>query len=137
MKLKDIVEAYNLLDEAKITTLDDKDGAKILNNRKTMRPHIQDYNEFLKDAIEKFKPENMEELREQMNDIKALSSDKQKEVISQVQAYEKRINAVCDPEVNKDMSLTLEKLSVEASIRLAKENGWPLSKLDLLNIMID
>ena len=46
-------------------------------------------------------------------------------------------DAACEPELEKEVEVTLEKISDEGAIQLAKENKWPMSKLDLLKIMLD
>ena len=64
MKLEKLVIAYKMLDDAKIKTMDDKDAIKIIKNRKAMRPHVESYDALLKDAQEKFKPDNIEVMQE-------------------------------------------------------------------------
>ena len=64
MKLKTVVIAYKMLDDAVITSVNDKDAVSIIKNRKEMRKHVEAYDALLKDAQEKFKPKNFDEMQE-------------------------------------------------------------------------
>jgi hypothetical protein len=137
MKLEKLVIAYKMLDDAKIKTMDDKDAIKIIKNRKAMRPHVESYDALLKDAQEKFKPDNFEELQEKAGKWKELSDEERKTVNESFKAYQERVDAACKPELDKEVDIILDKLSEDGVLKLAKENEWPMSKLDILEIMFE
>ena len=137
MKLEKLVIAYKMLDDAKIKTMDDKDAIKIIKNRKAMRPYVESYDALLKDAQEKFKPDNFEELQEKAGKWKELSDEERKTVNESFKAYQERVDAACKPELDKEVDITLDKLSEDGVLKLAKENEWPMSKLDILEIMFE
>lgn len=137
MKLEKLMIAYKMLDDAKIKTMDDKDAIKIIKNRKAMRPHVESYDALLKDAQEKFKPDNFEELQEKAGKWKELSDEERKTVNESFKAYQERVDAACKPELDKEVDITLDKLSEDGALKLAKENEWPMSKLDILEIMFE
>lgn len=137
MKLEKLVIAYKMLDDAKIKTMDDKDAIKIIKNRKAMRPHVESYDALLKDAQEKFKPDNFEELQEKAGKWKELSDEERKTVNESFKAYQERVDAACKPELDKEVDITLDNLSEDGALKLAKENEWPMNKLDTLDIMLE
>ena len=137
MKLEKLVIAYKMLGDAKIKTMDDKDAIKIIKNRKSMRPHVESYDALLKDAQEKFKPDNFEELQEKAGKWKELSAEERKIVNESFKAYQEKVDAVCNPELDKEVDITLDKLSEDGALKLAKENEWPMNKLDTLDIMLE
>lgn len=137
MKLEKLVIAYKMLDDAKIKTMDDKDAIKIIKNRKAMRPHVESYDALLKDAQEKFKPDNIEVMQEKVSKWKELSAEERKIVNESFKAYQEKVDAVCNPELDKEVDITLDKLSEDGVLKLAKENEWPMNKLDTLDIMLE
>lgn len=137
MKLKTVVIAYKMLDDAVITSVNDKDAVSIIKNRKEMRKHVEAYDALLKDAQEKFKPKNFDEMQEKARKWNELSESEKEELNNFFTPYQKKVDAACEPELEKEVEVTLEKISDEGAIQLAKENKWPMSKLDLLKIMLD
>lgn len=137
MKLKTVVIAYKMLDDAKIKTMDDKDAIKIIKNRKAMRPYVESYDALLKDAQEKFKPDNIEVMQEKASKWEELSAEERKFVNESFKAYQEKVDAVCKPELDKEVDITLDKLSEDGVLKLAKENEWPMNKLDTLDIMLE
>lgn len=137
MKQKEIIEAYKLLGEANIKTLEDKDAVAIIKNRMAMRPCVESYEALLKDAQEKFKPENLEAMQEKTQGWDKLSNEERRSVNEFFRAYQGKIDAVCAPELEKDIECSIEKISLDAGMKLLKENGWPVSRLDILAFMLE
>lgn len=137
MKLKEIVEAYELLGKANIKTLDDKDGVIIIKGRMAMRPHVESYEALLKDAREKFKPEGLENMQEKTQMWDKLSTEERKSVNEFFKSYQEKIDTVCGPELEKEIECNIEKISLDADMKLLKENGWPVSRLDILAFMLE
>ena len=136
MKLKVIVEAYELLGKANIKTLEDKDAVVIIKNRRSMRPQVEAYEALLKDAQEKFKPENLEAMQEKTQGWDKLSNEERRSVNEFFRAYQEKIDTVCGPELEKEVECNIEKISLESAMKLLKENGWPVSRIDALSFMI-
>lgn len=136
MKLKTVVIAYKMLDDAVITSVNDKDAVSIIKNRKEMRKHVEAYDALLKDAQEKFKPKNFDEMQEKTRKWNELSESEKEELNNFFTPYQKKVNAACEPELEKEVEVTLEKISDEGAIQLAKENKWPISRLDTIAFMV-
>lgn len=137
MKQKEIIEAYRMLGEANIKTVEDKDGVIIIKNRMAMRPHVESYEALLKDAQEKFKPEGLENMQEKTQIWDKLSNEERRSVNEFFRAYQEKIDAVCVPELEKEIECNIEKISLDAGMKLLKENGWPVSRLDILAFMLE
>lgn len=137
MKLKELVMAYKLLDDAKIKTMEDKDAIMIIKNRKVIRPYVESYDALLEDANEKFKPEGFESLKEKIEKWDNLSDEEKTHVNGVLKVYKEKVEAVCKPELDKDIDIKLEKLSEEGALKIVKENDWQMNKLDLLKIMLE
>ena len=132
-----IAEAFKTFNDAVITSVNDKDAVSIIKNRKEMRKHVEAYDALLKDAQEKFKPKNFDEMQEKARKWNELPESEKEELNNFFAPYQKKVDAACEPELEKEVEVTLEKISDEGAIQLAKENKWPMSKLDLLKIMLD
>ena len=61
--IKQVVEAYKVLGEAKVTKLEESEVIKVVKARKAMRPIADEYEAFSKDCQEKFKPENWDKIQ--------------------------------------------------------------------------
>ena len=136
MKQKEIIEAYRMLGEANIKTLEDKDAVVIIKNRMSMRPHVEAYEALLKDTREKFKPEGLEDMQEKAQSWDKLSIEERKSIKDFFRQYQEKIDTVCGPELEKEVECNIEKISLESAMKLLKENGWPVQRIDALSFMI-
>lgn len=130
-----IVNAYKVLGVAKTTTLETADVLSIIKARRAMRTIVEDYEAFAKDAGEKLKPENYDELVaiEQKGD-EATPEEKalhQRDVI----AYRNAVTEAISAEFSKEVEVELPTLSDDALAKLVKENGWSVGALDELSIL--
>lgn len=141
MKVKSIVEAYKLLGNAKSTNLDDADKGKILKARKAMRPIADEFEAFLKDAQEMFKPEGWEETQKklaqwQQEGEKTTLSDEERIAINKALiGYQSAIDKAVKAELEKEVEIAIEKLSEGADIKLISANDWTPNQLDLIEMM--
>ncbi|MEE0968271.1 MAG: hypothetical protein U0M06_02720 [Clostridia bacterium] len=141
MKVKSIVEAYKLLGNAKTTNLDDADKGKILKARKAMRPIADEFEAFLKDAQEMFKPEGWEETQkklaqwQQEGEKTTLSEEERIAINKALIGYQSAIDKAVKAELDKDVEIEIEKLSEGADIKLISGNDWTPNQLDLIDMM--
>lgn len=141
MKLKELIAAYNRLGSATMTKLDDKDVVKALKARKAMRPHAEEYEAFLKDCQEKFKPENWDEVQtkaqqwQQEGEETKLTLEERKEINKALATYQKNIESAVKEELEKDIVINIEKLSEGSDVKLMQENKWKPFELDELDML--
>lgn len=141
MKVKNIVEAYKLLGNAKTTNLDDADKGKILKARKAMRPIADEFEAFLKDAQEMFKPEDWEEVQgkisqwQQEGEKTTLSEEERIAINKALIGYQSAIDKAVKAELEKEIEIEFEKLSEGSDIKLMTANDWTPNQLDLIDMM--
>lgn len=142
MKLKQIVAAYKVLGEAKVTKLDEKEVIKVVKARKAMRPHADEYEAFLKDVQEKFKPENWDDVQskvqkwQQEGESTTLTEAERTQVNKVLIEYQKKVETAVKEELEKELELSIDKLSEESATKLLVENGWELKKLDEIEVVL-
>lgn len=136
MKVKEIVSAYKTLGEAKVNNLEESEIIKILKARKAMRFIAEDFNEFLKEVQDKFKPENFEEIQFKLQNWAELSDEDKVKMTNILKEYESKINTVVKDELEKEIELELEKINENSISKLLKNNEWPIQKLDEISIIL-
>lgn len=142
MKVKEIVSAYKVLGEAKVSNLEESEIKKIVLNRKAMRNIVEEFEAFLKDCQEKFKPENWDELQskiqqwQQEGDKTTLSEEERITINKTIIEYQVKINNAIKEEENRIVEINIETLSEESITRLLKHNDWQTGKLDEISILL-
>lgn len=136
MKVKEIVSAYRILGDAKVNMLDESEISKIVKTRKMFRQIAEEFEAFLKDAFDKFKPDEFDETQEQLKRWSELSDEEKHKVTEKVKTYEQAVNSVLQDEYDREVDITVEKLSEESIVKLLKHNEWSLSKLDELTALL-
>lgn len=136
MKIKTLISAYKLLGEAKVTKLEASEVLKILKARKTMRPHAEAYDAYLKDCQEKFKPGNWDDIQTLIQKWDVISEEEKKNVNKVLYDYNNIINETVIEELEKDVEVSVEKLREESMTIILQENGWPIGKLDEIEVML-
>lgn len=143
MKVKNIVEAYKLLGNAKVSNLEDADKIKILKARKAMRPTANEYEAFEKDCQEAMKYEGFNDdiepytiahnkIRQgKVNEI----SESEANAYGRIMEYEMKIRKALHDEQNKEIEIEIEKLSEGSDIKLMSANDWTPNQLDLIDMM--
>lgn len=114
MKLGEMVNVYGVLGEAKMNTLKVEEVLKAVKFRKAARPHVEGWNAFYKDIMEKAHGW-------------ADMTDEQKA----------ELNKAMETELSKDIEITFDKLSEESVAGLIQENGFKVREIDLLGIMAE
>lgn len=77
MKTIDIVNAYNVLNAAKLTKLADADKFTVIRAMRQLKPVYTGYEDAVKDAQERLKPEDFDALQKRAADWNATHKDKQ------------------------------------------------------------
>ena len=141
-KIKQIIEAYKLLGEAKVTKLEESEVIKVVKARKAMRPIAEEFEAFLKDCQDKFKPENWDELQakaqkwQQEGEKTTLTKEEQNEINKSMEAYLKKVDSAVKDELAKEVEISIERLKENSDIKLLEENDWEIGKLDLIEILL-
>ena len=136
MKLKEIVSTYKLLGEAKVMNLTEEEVLAIVIARKKMRTLAIEYDEYLKDVQDKFRPDNFDELVSKAQNWDELNKEEQQLISNQLKAYEKKVNNIVKEELNKIVEIDVQPLSEECLAKLIKMNGWSINKIDELSAVL-
>lgn len=136
MKLKEIVSTYKLLGEAKVMNLNETEVLAIVVARKKMRKFAIEYDEYLKDVQDKFRPDNFEELISKAQNWDSLNKEDQQYLSTQLKSFEQKVNNLVKDELNKEIDLELEPLTEECLAKLIKMNGWSVNKIDELSAIL-
>ena len=141
-KVKDIVSAYKALGEAKVTKLEEVDKIKVLKARKAMRPIADDFDAFLKDCREKFKPDDWDTVQEKVaqwqkeGENTTLSEDERKSINKTLIAYQASIDNAIKDELNKEVEIEIEKLGEGSDVKLLSTNDWTPNQLNLIDVIL-
>lgn len=140
-KVKEVVSAYKVLGDAKVVKLEESEVIKVVKARKAMRPIADDYDAFLKDCQEKFKPEGWGEIQkklqqwQQEGENTTLTEAERIELNKAVIGYQKKIDAALKDELKREVELNIEPLKEESATKMLVENGWEVRVLDELGVM--
>lgn len=139
--MKDVVSAYKVLGDAKVVKLEESEVIKVVKARKAMRPIADDYDAFLKDCQEKFKPEGWDEIQkklqqwQQEGENTTLTEAERIELNKTVIGCQKKIDAALKDELKREVELNIEPLKEESATKMLVENGWEVRVLDELGVM--
>ena len=139
--VKQIVSAYNTLGEASVTKLEEGEAIKVVKARKAMRPIVEDYEAFLKDCQEKFKPENWNEIQSKIQQWQkegektTLAEEERINVNKVAGEYQSKIEKAVSDELNKEHELNAEKFNDGTDVKLLIENGWKSKQLDAIDFL--
>ena len=113
MKQIEVLNAYRILGEAKMTTLEVSEVVKVVKARKAMRP--------IAEALEAF----VNDMQEKAAAWESMTDEQRAE-----------LNKATNEELAKVVDVDFEKLSEESVAKLIHENGFKAREIDLLDIMI-
>lgn len=130
MKKEDILKGYGIVNDAKLTKLDDIAKFKVIKACKEMKPIVTELEEFEKDAREKLKGDKHDAMIKQAEQWKyegentTLSIDERKALNKYFEDYnEKVFNCLVD-ELKSEYDATWEKLSEEELKKFVASNDW-------------
>ena len=132
MKLGDMVFAFRLLNGAKLSKMDDADKFKVIKATRAFRTTAKEFDDFLKDAQEKLKPENFEEMQESAKNMKDLSEEDKARLNAFFSDYQKKIELCIEEETKKEVETVFEKLSEDAFAKLVSSNDFTVNDIMVL-----
>lgn len=140
--IQNIVSAYKVLGEAKVTKLEEGEVIKVVKARKAMRPIADDFDAFLKDCQEKFKPENWDEVQEKIaqwqkeGENTTLTEAERVELNKAIIGYQQKVDGAVKDELAREVEISVESLKEESATKMLVENGWELKKLDEIEVIL-
>lgn len=139
MKTLQVVKAYQLLKNAKLTKVDYSDKFKAIKALIAMRPIVEKYEADKKEGIEKLKDEKFEEMQQKaskhneaiQNKTKEwlLSLDELKELNEYFENYQKAVNDFINPLDDAEAKPEFEKLSETVFGKLVDSNDFTCEEI--------
>lgn len=128
--VKKIAEAYAVLGKLKMNTADEQETMKALKMRKAMRRIAEDYESFLKDAQDKFKPEGFDDkVSKAQASWKEMSEEERMSVNRMVHDYNKKVESSVSQEAEKEIDMEIEAFSEETIVKVMRENNMTFSEI--------
>lgn len=130
----DVLNAYPLINEAKLTKLEDEAKFKVIKACKEMKPIVVELQEFEKDARKKLEGENHEDIInkaqkwQQEGDASDLSLEDKKIINQYLATYSNKISECLKDELNKSLEFTYEKLTKDELRKFIASNDWTVDQ---------
>lgn len=142
MKTIDIINAYNVLNAAKLTKLADADKFTVIRAMRALKPIHTDYEEAVKDAQERLKPEGFDDLQRRAADWNAIHKDKkltdltpeERTTLEGINAayrdYTTKVEECIRDIAEKEKELDYTRLTEEAFGKLLESNpDWTMQQI--------
>lgn len=148
MKTIEIRNIYEILNEAKLTKMEDADKFKVIKALRSIKPIAKGYEDFIEEAKNKLKDDDFDKMTERAqawnkdNQGKKVGELTQKQ-IDELNAintyfaeYNKRVETCLKEEAEKEVELTFDKLSEEAFGKLVASNDWTCGQIMALSDVV-
>lgn len=135
MKTIEIVKAYRIINEAKLTKMEDADKYKVIKAIRALKPIATSFDDFTKEAQERLKGEefaNMQKKAEQWQkegEKTTLTMDERIAINRFFTDYNKRVEECVKEEAEKEVSPEYGRLSEEAFSKLIGSNDWSVKEI--------
>ena len=142
VSVKQAVAAYNTLGESTVHTLEDAEIIKVVKARKALRPTHDEYDSYMKDCQEKFKPENWDKIQkdlqkwQQEGDKTTLSEEDKFAINKALNEYNQKLGKAAEEELKKEVEINIEKFAEGTDVKLLKENKWKTKQLNDIDILL-
>ena len=142
MKTIDIVNAYNVLNAAKLAKMQDTDKFTVIRAMRALKPIQTDYEAAVRDAQERLKPEDFDDLQKKAADWNATHKDKkltdltpeERTTLDGINAayrdYTEKVEECVRDLAETERELTYTRLSEEALGKLLESNpDWKMQEI--------
>lgn len=135
IKTENVLGAYNVLNTAKYTKMDDADKIKVWKIARALKPIASKFDEDSKDASEKMKPDGFDENLRKAQEYERVTKDANADAsklemgaaeygafIKELQKYNKIVGEAIKEFADKEVELEFDKISEEAFGKLMASN---------------
>lgn len=143
MKTIDIVKAYRIINDAKLTKMEDADKFKVIKATRQLKPVAASFDEFVKEAQERLKPEGWDDMQKKARkwqedgDKSTLTVEERREINRYFTDYNAKVEECVKEEAEKEPELTYEHLSEEAFGKFIASNDYDVRTIiELENILV-
>lgn len=136
LKINKIVGLFDILSKASLSKMEDADKYIVIKMLRKLRPFSEKLEADRKDACERLRPENWDEIVEASNRWRRENNSQ--ELTEDEKRYIIRVNECLADELDSEEDIDLPKLSEGAFANLMAGNDWPnLMALELSEILVD
>ena len=149
IKTEKVLGAYNVLNTAKYSKLDDADKVKVWKIARALKPVATKFDEDSKDAAEKMKPEGFDENLRKAQEYERVTKDANADAsklemgaaeygafIKELQKYNKLVGEAVKEYADKEVELEFEPLSEDAFGKLMASNEWTMEQTVELGMLV-
>lgn len=135
MKKKDILNSFALINEAKLTKLEDETKFKIIKACRAMRPIVDDLKKFEEDARKKLAAENHDEIVEKAQkwqeekENTTLSTEDRIQINNYLIQYSANVSKCLNDELESEIDIAYEKLNEDELKKFVASNDWNVQQV--------
>ena len=123
VKTSDAVAVYNAIKGLRIMKLEKGDMFAVLRTANALKPVAAAFEDFVKDAQERLKPEGFDSVVEKSQRFDSLTEDEKREVNRVAQAYQKDVDECVREELERDREVAgLATITDDALATIASDN---------------
>lgn len=129
-KVDNIVSLYTILKEAKLTKLADADKYSIIKILRKLRPTAEKFDADKKDASERLKPENWDDIIakaqqwQKEGEDTTLTEEERKEINATIIKYENSVRECIIEELNTEVEVDMPTINEAVFEKLMASNDW-------------
>lgn len=128
----DIVTAYRQINNAKLTKMEDAEKFALIKIVRQLKKVSTDFDDFLKDAQEKLKPDEFDKIVEKVQGKKELSPEEK----AKLNKYNKDVAECLSEELEKEVELDFEPLSSESLGHFIASNDFSLNDILIIGDVV-
>ena len=149
VKTEKVLGAYNVLNTAKYTKMDDADKIKVWKIARALKPVATKFDEDSKDAAEKLKPEGFDDNLQKAQEYERVTKDKDAdasklemgaaeygEFIKKLKEMNKLVADALKEFANKEVDIDFEPISEDAFTKLMASNDWTMEQAVMIGELI-
>lgn len=149
MKTSVVLDAFNVLNTAKYTKLDDADKIKVWKIARAMKPVATKFEADNKDAAEKMKPEGFDEKFQNAQEYERVTKDANADTsklkmgaaeyntfIRELQDYNKLVSEAVKDYAEKEVKIEFDTISEDVFGKLMASNEWDISQTMKIEIIV-
>lgn len=133
LKTKEVINAYKVLNGLKLAKLDNDEVLALLHVKRTMRPIVKAYEEYVEDSRKAVLPGNIEEISRKMQAKEPLTAD-ESAIITEA---DKRLGELLIAELDKEHEIMLDRLTETTLVKLVKDCELETKDEDLIYFLFE
>lgn len=122
VKTSEITEVYNILSKAKLTKMETQEKFGVVRTLGQLKSAATDFEDFRKEAHERLRPEDFEEIKKKVQAFDSLSEKEKMAVNKAVMDYDKAVADCIAEEAEREQEVEVHTLSEDAFGRFMDSN---------------